>query len=168
MYEVFVFLTKLQISPMTKQSTTHSFAFLCLAMGNCSLKSIFLSVEHFHHLFFTFSNQIVPMHMFIYEFVQEVGMSRSYKMHFNCTWEDICSHFSCTWTKCVCLMEAEVFVWAPYFGRLIFSHFKCKRGLSMAIGLEDPSNLNGWKWLESEHMLFKNLSVYSLTYIHPG
>ncbi len=105
-----MFLTKLQISPMTKQSTTHSFAFLCLAMGNCSLKSIFLSVEHFHHLFFTFSNQIVPMHMFIYEFVQEVGMSRSYKMHFNCTWEDICSHFSCTWTKCVCLMEAEVFV----------------------------------------------------------
>jgi hypothetical protein len=29
----------------------------------------------------------------------------------------------------------------------------------MAIGLEDPLNLYGWKWLEREHMLSKNLSA---------
>ncbi len=95
------------------------------------------------------------------------GMSRSYKMHFNCTWKDIiCSHFSCTWTKCVSLMEAELFVCTPFtLGGLSFAHFKCKGGLSMPIGLEDPLNLYGWKWLESVlHMLSKNLSVYSLTY----
>jgi len=64
-------------------------------------KSIFLNVEHFHHfwVFHFFKSNGAYAHVLFMTLCMKYGMSRSYKLHFNCTWKDICSHFSCTWSN---------------------------------------------------------------------